>query len=482
MANDTSVREYVGARYVPVFANPGEWSSQTSYEPLTIVTYQGNSYTSRQYVPVGIDISNADYWAETGNYNAQVEAYRLETRKVGESLDATNQDLDDLTIRVSDIEHDGWVTSDKIADEAVTTQKIANGAVTSDKIPNGSISTQKISSSAFDDVPTEDSDNLLTSGAIYNAYGYRDTKRKIIILGDSWVNPNGGVSTAYIKAIQSANNAIVYNYGDGGALMTSKSTDTSFSVYQQALNAVADHGSEDIYAVIIIAGVNDLASDNFNETDYINCCVDIYGVIKGAWKNTKLLHLQNNAILKQGVISTFQRVFNWAMYGYSIMVALQPYLTDVLVWSLMNTYVMKEDYIHPNNNGAKIIGNLINQWLLGKEFEWEHWNNYSNGGGKPTYRKTSDNRNPIRGFVYNIPANEAVEWNSSLNDMQLESTLVTMGAYIGIRQLGETNYLCTNYGYFSISASFDNRTVKIRYIMPVSGLPSGSGTTDCNIL
>lgn len=72
------VRQYVGARYVPVFADPLEWSSTQGYEALTVVLHEGNSYTSRQSVPVGIDIGNTAYWAETGNYNAQIEAYRQE--------------------------------------------------------------------------------------------------------------------------------------------------------------------------------------------------------------------------------------------------------------------------------------------------------------------------------------------------------------------------------------------------------------------
>lgn len=72
------VRQYVGARYVPVFADPLEWSSTQGYEPLTVVLHEGNSYTSRQSVPVGIDINNTAYWAQTGNYNAQIEAYRQE--------------------------------------------------------------------------------------------------------------------------------------------------------------------------------------------------------------------------------------------------------------------------------------------------------------------------------------------------------------------------------------------------------------------
>lgn len=75
MAN-TPVRQYIGARYVPLFANPAEWNNTKTYEPLTIVLHEGNSYTSRQYVPTGIDITNNEYWALTGNYNAQIEAYR----------------------------------------------------------------------------------------------------------------------------------------------------------------------------------------------------------------------------------------------------------------------------------------------------------------------------------------------------------------------------------------------------------------------
>ena len=77
---------YVGNRYVPVFADPVNWDNIREYEPLTIVTYQGASYTSRKTVPAGIDISNTDYWALTGNYNAQVEQYRQQTSDVANSL------------------------------------------------------------------------------------------------------------------------------------------------------------------------------------------------------------------------------------------------------------------------------------------------------------------------------------------------------------------------------------------------------------
>lgn len=78
---------YTGARYVPLFADPAQWDNTKAYEPLTIVLNEGNSYTSKTFVPVGIDINNTDFWAQTGNYNAQIESYR---KLVEEYITKTN--------------------------------------------------------------------------------------------------------------------------------------------------------------------------------------------------------------------------------------------------------------------------------------------------------------------------------------------------------------------------------------------------------
>lgn len=66
------VMQYIGARYVPIFADPVEWQPNKLYEPLTIVTYNNSSYTSKQTVPAGISPDNGEYWVETGNFNAQI--------------------------------------------------------------------------------------------------------------------------------------------------------------------------------------------------------------------------------------------------------------------------------------------------------------------------------------------------------------------------------------------------------------------------
>lgn len=73
-----TVRQYVGARYVPKFAEPLEWQANTSYEALTVVNYNNDSYTSKIPVPanIGNPADNKTYWALTGNYNGQIEEYR----------------------------------------------------------------------------------------------------------------------------------------------------------------------------------------------------------------------------------------------------------------------------------------------------------------------------------------------------------------------------------------------------------------------
>ena len=95
-----TVTQYIGSRYVPIFANPIDWDDKREYEPLTIVSNKGNSYTSRQAVPKGIDITNEKYWALTGNYNSQVESYRQETKNYVAQVGEYKQQVTDAVAKV----------------------------------------------------------------------------------------------------------------------------------------------------------------------------------------------------------------------------------------------------------------------------------------------------------------------------------------------------------------------------------------------
>lgn len=67
---------YIGARYVPIFADPVEWDDVREYEPLTIVIHNGDCYTSKCYVPKGAQLppypdGQTKYWVKTSDYNYQ---------------------------------------------------------------------------------------------------------------------------------------------------------------------------------------------------------------------------------------------------------------------------------------------------------------------------------------------------------------------------------------------------------------------------
>lgn len=127
--------KYVGHRYVPKIE--GEWDKTKSYESLTIVQYQGASYTSRQNVPVGIEITNEEFWVLSGNYNAQVESYRQDVINLENDVStqlALKATIQDKTITIN-------IPSDypdlQSAVDDLSTRKHKQGVVITLKIETG---------------------------------------------------------------------------------------------------------------------------------------------------------------------------------------------------------------------------------------------------------------------------------------------------------------------------------------------------------
>lgn len=126
-------RQYIGARYVPKFAEPFQYDPNTAYEPLTIVGYNSNSYTSKKAVPAGIAPTNGEYWVMTANYSQQVEEYREEVEAVKEELDeikARNLDGKKVAL-IGDSNAVVWADSNPFSDyETVTFVSYAVGGTT----------------------------------------------------------------------------------------------------------------------------------------------------------------------------------------------------------------------------------------------------------------------------------------------------------------------------------------------------------------
>ena len=117
--------QYVGARYVPKFAEPIEWDTERGYESLTIVTYKGESYTSKCPVPPGIDIKNERYWALTGAYNAQVEEYKNQVKDLSQQVTGFASDNKEFREKITQYEKDNAEMKNSVASTVARVDALA---------------------------------------------------------------------------------------------------------------------------------------------------------------------------------------------------------------------------------------------------------------------------------------------------------------------------------------------------------------------
>lgn len=260
-----SVREYIGARYVPLFADPIEWDNTQTYEPLTIVYYQGNSYTSRQAVPTGIAITNETYWALTGNYNAQIEAYRTEVQAFNDRISANESDietingsLDGFSDSIDAIESNSWVTTDRIADNAVTTPKIADGSITSQKL----------------------NDNVVIE------------LTEMVIFGDSWSDPEV-TDAIWGNYLAGKLDLTVHNYAKNAARIANTVTN---NLAAQITTATSDtsFNKNKVKYVFIVGGINDYRNST-NKQTVADAAVLAIENCKTLYPNAKILFATNCA-------------------------------------------------------------------------------------------------------------------------------------------------------------------------------------------
>lgn len=116
---------YVGARYVPKFADPIEWDTERGYESLIIVTYKGESYTSKCPVPPGIDIKNERYWALTGAYNAQVEEYKNQVKDLSEQVTGFASDNKEFREKITQYDKDNAEMKNSVASNVARVDALA---------------------------------------------------------------------------------------------------------------------------------------------------------------------------------------------------------------------------------------------------------------------------------------------------------------------------------------------------------------------
>lgn len=317
---------YIGMRYVPLFDGP--YNSQKVYEPLTVVEYNNSSYTSKRQVPVGILPTNTEYWARSGDFNAQYN------------------------------ELDGRIT---------TAQNTANGAVTT---ANSALTAAEDAQDTADAAQTAAD---AAQDAAESLAGYKVNKKlkdsRFILVGDSYIlggregvlNPSNGWG-ARMKAMLGLTDANCYIVGqDGGGFGADKPGGGYAAQLTNYAGNVAN--PETIDYVIGCGGQNDIPTDllvfNTGVQSFANavatlfprakCCI---GMI--AWDQVPSKQIQLNDVLDK-----YMAAIN-AVTGVD-----KPQYLAGVENSLYNMAWFGADNTHPTVEGYNSIANHVIQALGG---------------------------------------------------------------------------------------------------------------------
>lgn len=389
-----SVREYIGARYIMKFADPIQHDSTKSYEPLTVVQYEGASYISRKAVPVGIAITNTEYWIRMADFNAQIELYRQESQRAITIAEEAVRSASDAQTAAEDAQ--------KAAEDAATaaTTGIANEAAlrtAADDDLQDAIDAEKAARIAADAalntligdnataIATETAARTSADSTLSNAIATEESRRIetdeslqsqidalvsaqpiMVIFGDSWSNFSTHPNWAELAGIQPVLNVSIRNYSTGGASFLGNNN----SVYSQVALAEADLTADEKLAVkyiVITAGVNDTSN---SAPDYTTIAAAIDNVINAArafMPNALIVFAPticgfgNTSSQKQRIrtcMTTFTRYIN-DMPKRNIPNAVAAPNTPYFWVGNMSSDVFDSDLLHINANGAKMFGKMI---------------------------------------------------------------------------------------------------------------------------
>lgn len=150
--------QYIGSRYVPIFADPIEWDNHRSYESLTIVTHDGESYTSKCNVGPGVDITNSRYWAKTGAYNAQVEQYKNEVKDLSSQVSGFASDNAEFREKIDQFTKDNAEMKNTVAEDKARVDALAERVATAETEIDGLQATTAQHTTEIADLHAKDED------------------------------------------------------------------------------------------------------------------------------------------------------------------------------------------------------------------------------------------------------------------------------------------------------------------------------------
>lgn len=351
-----SVTQYIGARYVPLFADPIAWDITQQYEPLTIVYYQGNSYTSKQAVPANIDISNTDYWALTGNYNAQIEQYRAEVQTYDNRITANTTSNTAQDAQLAGSTSSGLKTLIDANATDIDSLEAADATFTAQLAGTSNSGLKTLIDANTSDITTLENSIDSIEDTISNKY-------EMLFIGDSWGSQLSGQLPTLIARYL---NCTLHNYAQASMGFVQGAN----NFQNQAVTAVNDSNvnADLVKYIVIVGGSNDYSHDITNGgtlASAINACVrtltakfkraTIHVFFNWRWRAGNTEYYKLNDQIKVWNYAAQQVANN--MYG----AICHP---ESLSW-LSKSYFNSEDMVHPTENGNKYFAQLAAISIVG---------------------------------------------------------------------------------------------------------------------
>lgn len=268
-----TTRQYIGARYIPKFADPVEWTNERTYEPLMMVQHLGETYMTKQAVPLGVQLPDTsqgeesnEFWVHMSNWNAQVETYRQEVLQYNDRIATVENDLP---------------TSEFSSTDTVKDAIDGLGAI----IPASDFSSTNTVKSAIENIASDlsdleniipatdfDSTNTVKKEFEKIDYAFRSDDN-IVFFGDSTMvtnpsfSPSGSV-TSIPDLVKQMCDATVVNRAVGG------------SQTSQVYNTIAALSASDLADatyIVLACGTNDWQAGN-TPVRVINAATDVFNI------------------------------------------------------------------------------------------------------------------------------------------------------------------------------------------------------------
>ena len=248
---DRGTLQYIGARYIPKFADPVEWSSTRAYEHLTMVQRNGATYISRQAVPIGVQlppdgVQSNDYWVFLTNWNAQIEQYRQDVQRIANDLNSEIITREDTDKALQDAIDEAILNFQSNIAQERTAREGSDDALQ-------------------DSIETVQNAIETVQNAIENV-----RSREIVIIGDSWSDPasvtvENGIN--WVSIWHQVNKGdIIHNFAKAGRGLIAGNP----AFTQQLTNAANDESfnNDDVDMIIIVGDINDWTAGYTSPSDY----------------------------------------------------------------------------------------------------------------------------------------------------------------------------------------------------------------------